>query len=418
MKILHLNTDDIFGGAANAAFRLNYGLRQISVDSKMLVQAKKSDNIHVYGPDSKLNRVWSKIRPALDILPLQLCRRKNKTIYHIQWFPGSPLKNISLVNPDIIHLHWICDGFIRIEALKKIKKPVVWTLHDMWAFTGGCNYSEGCERYKSSCGKCPQLSSLKERDFSRWVWHRKYKAWQNLNPTIVTPSRWLAECVKESSLFYNKKIEVIPNGINLQNFKPMDKSIARELLNLPKRKKFVLFGAIKATGDTRKGFQYLKPLFQKLKENSLSKDIEIIVFGSSEPKNAPNFGVPIHYMGRLHDEISLNIAYNVADVFVLPSLQENLPNTGLEAMACGTPCVAFNIGGMSDLIEHKKTGYLAKPYESEDLARGIAWVLENEGRYQKLSSNARKKAEQEFGMELQAQRFVMLYKELLGFKTG
>lgn len=413
MKILHLNTDDIFGGAARAAFRLNDGLRQISVDSKMLVQDKKSDSIHVYGPDSKLSRVWSKIRPALDILPLQLCRERKKTIYHIQWLPGSPLNNISLVNPDIIHLHWICGGFVRIEALKKIKKPVVWTLHDMWAFTGGCHYGEGCERFKSSCGKCPQLSSHEERDFSRWVWHRKYKAWQNLNPTIVTPSRWLAKCVKESSLFYNKKIEVIPNGIDLKTFKPMDRSIARELLNLPKSKKLVLFGALDATSDSRKGFQYLKPLFQKLKENSLSKDIEIIVFGSSEPKNAPYFGVPIHYMGRLHDDISLVILYSAADVMIVPSTQEAFGQTALEAMACATPVVAFSNSGLKDIVNHKINGYLAKAFDIADFARGIEFIFSAKTSKEDMRKLAREKVKKEFKIEKVATQYLNLYKKVL-----
>jgi len=413
MNILHVNTYDTSGGAARAAYRIHKGLQEIGISSKMLVQTKLSDDRHVIGPDSKISRAWNLIRPNFDILPLQLYRRRKKAIYHIQWIPGSPLNNISIVNPDIIHLHWICDGFVRIEALKKIKKPIVWTLHDMWAFTGGCHYSDDCERYKSSCGKCPQLCSNREKDFSRWVWHRKNKAWQNLNLTIVTPSKWLAECVKESSLFQHKRIEVIPNGLDLKRYKPMDRLLAREILGLPKNKRLVLFGAMEATSDSRKGFQQLMPVIQKLKKKSFVKGIEVIVFGASEPENAPNFGLPTHYLGWLYDEVSIALLYSAVDVFIAPSVQDNLPNTVMEALACGTPVVAFNIGGMPDMIEHKNNGYLANPFEIEDLSTGIKWVLEDNNRYLNLCRNARTKVEREFGLANIAKKYLQLYRQII-----
>ena len=167
MKILLLSTCDITGGAARAAFRLHYGLRHIGLQSQMLVQDKKSDGRHVIGPIPIFSKSLGKIRPYLDRLPLKLYPNRKATIFSVEWIPDSILSYIDKINPDVIHLHWICGGFIPIRYLRKIKKPIVWTLHDMWAITGGCHYAGNCERYKESCGRCPQLGSKREKDLSR-----------------------------------------------------------------------------------------------------------------------------------------------------------------------------------------------------------------------------------------------------------
>ena len=413
MKILCVNTFDIYSGAARAAFRLHQGLRQINIDSKMLVQDKKSDYSHIICPDSKLKKVWNKLWPHLDRLPLQLYRKRQKTPYHIQWLPGPPLKNISHFNPDIIHLHWICGGFVSIEFLAKVGRPIVWTLHDSWAFTGGCHIPYECKKYKNKCGKCPVLGSCREWDFSRWVWHRKHKAWLNLNLTIVAPSRWLAECAKESSLFQSKKIKVIPNGMDLKRYKPMNQALARQVMGLPNNKKLVLFGAMRATSDPNKGFSYLQSALHKLKKKLFAKEIEIVVFGSSKPENVPDFAFPVYYTGRLHDDISLAVLYSAADVMVVPSKQEAFGQTASEAMACGTPVVAFDTTGLKDIVDHKKNGYLARPFDIEDLAHGIGWVLSDSERHHALALAAREKVEREFEIELVARQYLGLYKKLV-----
>jgi glycosyltransferase involved in cell wall biosynthesis len=206
---------------------------------------------------------------------------------------------------------------------------------------------------------------------------------------------------------------VIPNGLDLQKYKPIERSLARKLLDLPQDKQLILFGAMKSTSDRRKGFHLLLPALQKLSQSEWQKRLELVVFGASEPLEPPDFGFKANYIGKLGDDISLSLLYAAADVFVAPSVQDNLPNTVMEALACGTPCVAFKIGGMPDMIEHEQNGYLAQPYEVEDLARGIAWVLEDRERYEKLCDRAREKAEEEFTLELQAQRYLSLYKELI-----
>lgn len=417
MKVLHISTYDN-KGAGRAARRLNQGLQNIGVVSQLLVQAKSSDDKTVIAPQTKLEKGIAKLKPSLSRLPLSFYPQREQTNYYPSWLPDTVSHPIKQLDPDIVNLHWICDGYLEVETIAKLNKPVVWTLHDMWAFTGGCHYSQSCDRYTNSCGACPQLNSKKQKDLSRWQWHRKTKAWQEANITLVSPSLWLARCVQASSIFRNKRVEVIPNGFDPQKYKPIDKHIARELLNLPQDKQLILFGAINATLDKRKGFSLLQAALQDLSKSVLDDRFEVVILGSSQSEYQINLGFNTHYIGKLEDDVSLSLVYSAADVFIAPSIEDNLPNTVMEAIACGIPCVAFNIGGMPDLIEHQRNGYLALPYKIEDLAYGIAWVLENKERYQKLCSGACKKAEQEFTIQIQANRYLSLYVELLSKYQG
>ncbi|MFM5901619.1 MAG: glycosyltransferase family 4 protein [Dolichospermum sp.] len=413
IKPLLINTNDINGGAARAAYRLHQGLKNIGVDSQMLVSNKDSDDHTVVGSTSKLSKGIGKLKPTLDSLPLQIYPQRDRSTYSVQWLPDNLAAQVAQLNPDIINLHWINAGYMQIETLAKFKKPIIWTLHDMWAFTGGCHYNKDCTNYTESCGACPQLYSNKEKDLSNWVWRRKAKAWKDLNLTIVTPSHWLADYARKSSLFQNLRIEVIANGLDAQVYKPIDQKIARNLLNLPLDRKLVLFGAIKSTSDRRKGFHLLEPALRKLSEDKNHKnDVELVIFGASPPSEVPNLGLPIHYLGRLNDDIALALLYSAVDVFIAPSVQDNLPNTVMESLACGTPCIAFDIGGMSDMIEHQQNGYLAKHFDIDDLVRGITWVLEDEERLRWLGGNGRKKVEQKFTLEIQAHNYLYIYENL------
>ena len=413
MKSLLINSSDISGGAAIAAYRIHKGLQKIGIDSKMLVQTKLSDDKTVIAPETKVKKGLALLRPTLDFTFKNLFSGGSKTIFSPAWLPFSDIPSrIKSIAPDIVHLHWICDGILRIEDLKRINKPIVWTLHDMWAFTGGCHYNAGCERFRQSCGNCPQLNRMCENDLSWSVFKRKQKAWAGLDITIVTPSNWLAECAKESSLFKGRCIEVIHNGLDLNMFKPIDKTIAREIWDLPINKKLILFGAMEATSDHRKGFDLL---YKGLKQLSAkwSDKAELVVFGASEPENPPDFGLPVHYLGLLHDDVSLALLYSAADVMVVPSRQDNLSNTVVEPLSCGTPVVAYNVGGMLDMIDHRLNGYLAKHYDSNDLADGINWVLSGKNRHKELCIKAREKAAC-FDIEKVAGRYAELYREVLG----
>jgi glycosyltransferase involved in cell wall biosynthesis len=408
MKVLIFNESDIDGGAARAAYRLHQGLQNIAVQSQMAVRAKFSGDRTVLAQKTAL----TKLGPPMDGLPLRFYRDRSASLFSTQWFPDSAIATVRQLNPDVINLHWICNGYLNIQTLPKLNKPLVWTVHDMWPFTGGCHYSGDCQRYLDSCGACPQLNSHRSRDLSRWVWQRKAKAWNALNLTMASPSRWMARQIQASSLFREVPVEVFPNGIDLQRYQPREQAVVRDLLNLPTDKHLILFGAGGGTSDLRKGFPLLQAALQRLGQTEWRARINLVVFGSLQPETPLELGFPVHYMGKLGDDLSLALVYAAADVFVAPSVQENLSNTVLEAIACGTPCVAFNIGGMPDLIEHEENGYLAKPYDVDNLAQGIVWVLEHPERHQTLCKRAREKAEQEFSQELQAQRYRTLFARL------
>lgn len=413
VKILHLSTYDTAGGAARAAYRLHQGLQSINIHSQMLVQDKFSDDKTVVPPETNFENSLAKLGHALDALPPKFYRQRQPVEFSTQWPPDLIFPRITRINPDIINLHWINESYLKIETIAKLSKPVIWTLHDMWAFTGGCHYDQECGQYVNSCGACPLIGSNKNFDLSRWIWQRKSKAWKNSHLTIVTPSAWLAKCANSSSLFRDRRIKVIPYGINTQRYKPINRQIVRKVLNLPQDKQLVLFVAVNATSARRKGFNFLQLALQSLCKSGWQDKVELVVIGSSQAENQTDLGFKSHYLGKLSDDISLTQIYAATDVFVAPSIQDNLPNTVLEAIACGTPCVAFKIGGMSDMIEHQKNGYLAQPFEMEDLAQGIAWVLEDKERHQKLCDRAREKVEQEFTQELQARSYVSLYTEIL-----
>ncbi len=410
MKILIVSTSDILGGAARAAYRLHRSLLNQGINSQMLVQSKSSDDYTVICKNTKIHRALNMLRPTLDGLPVLFYKNRSKTVFSPAWLPFSSIvKQINEINPDIVHLHGVCGGMIKIEDFSEIKSPIVWSLHDNWAFTGGCRVMWRCEKYKDNCGACPRLGSDKENDLSRKVFNRKQKSFSKIEKmTIVGLSKWLYECAKTSILLKNKKHINLPNPINTSVYKPFDKEKARELWILPKDKKLVLFGANSATSDVNKGFKELSEALYKLED----KDIELVIFGSSKPKESQNFGFKTHYLGHIHDDVSLVTLYSAVDVMIVPSLQEAFGQTASEAMSCSRPVVAFATSGLLDIVEHKKTGYLAKPFDTNDLAHGIKWVLEND-KYEQLCINAREKVLKEFDSVVVAKKYINLYKEVL-----
>lgn len=411
MKILIVNTSDIDGGAARAAYRLHKALLSSGVDSQMLVQNKTSDDYTVLNENKKANKYLNKLRPILDSLSVRFYKNRTKTLFSPSFLPFSNIVDrINEINPDIVHLHWICGGMIRIEDIARIKAPIVWSLHDMWAFTGGCHYDEECKAYEKECGNCKVLGSQKENDLSRKVFKRKQKVFNNKKDiTIVGLSNWLNECSKSSTLLKNKNHINLPNPIDTDIFKPFDKNLSRELWNLPKDKKLILFGAIGATSDPRKGFKQLSIAIQNLDKNL---NIEFVVFGSSKPQNAPDLGFKTHYLGSLHDDVSLVTLYSAVDVMIVPSLQEAFGQTASEAMACETPVVAFGATGLLDIVDNKVNGYLAKPFDATNLKDGIEWVL-NSSNYDELCLNAREKVMREFDSKIVARKYIELYNEVL-----
>jgi glycosyltransferase involved in cell wall biosynthesis len=417
MKVLHISTSDINGGAARAAYRLHQGLQKSNaIESYMLVQNQASKDRNVISQPHKVAKGASAIRLPLDKLPLKFYKKRKKTSFSIQWLPDFLPEKILRESPDVIHLHWVNQGFMKIETLEKFNIPVVWTLHDMWPFTGGCHYTEECSNYQDSCGRCPQLGSLKHNDLSKFIWSRKEKSWKNLDLTIVSPSRWMAASAAASSLFKDKRIEVIPHGLNLETYKPIDKNCARSALNLPPDMKIILFGAVNGTDDPRKGFKFLISALKKIPQTHIVDKIEVAIFGHSRYPLDNEIKFKCHYLGGFQDDISLSLVYSAADVMIVPSIQESFGQTASEALACGLPVVAFDATGLKDIVDHKQNGYLAKAFDVDDLSQGISWILEDSTNRKALSVQAREKAVEEYSLELQSERHLNLYKELLEHK--
>lgn len=411
MKVLIVSATDTIGGAARAAYRLHSELLASGVNSQMLVLARHSDDHSVLGARSKMQALFRGCLPTFDQLPVRLYGNRERTLFSAAWFRFSGIpKIINELNPDIVHLHWICGGMLAIDDIARIKAPFVWSLHDNWPFTGGCHIMWDCTRYLERCGCCPILGSHIDFDLSRIIYQNKKRAYAKVeNLTLVGLSNWIVKCAKNSSLFKNIPAIRIPNLINTATFSPVSQAVARELMQLPPDKKILVFGAVKATSDINKGFKQLCEALDYLERD----DVELVVFGSGEPAGKPVFRFKTRYIGCVADDLTLRVLYSAANCVIVPSLQENLSNIIMESLACGTPVAAFDVGGNSDLIDHRVNGYLAKPFASNDLAEGINWILDTSDSAQ-LALNARAKIIREFASDVVVKKYVELYRQVLG----
>ncbi len=410
MKILIVNISDIHGGAARAAYRLHEALLSQEVESKMLVIDKESDDPAVEKIGGFKGIILKEITPRLDQLSVKRYKHRTEGIFSPSSIGLSVVVDeINKIKPDIVHLHWICRSMIKIEDIKRIEAPVVWSLHDMWAFTGGCHYTEECGAYMEGCGSCKVLGSNDTKDLSHSVFLRKKESYTHIkNMTIIGLSRWMHSCAKMSTLLKEKRHVQLPNPIDTSYFKPFDVDHAKEKWGFSKEKKIVLFSAMSATSDRRKGFYELEEALKKIED----RDLEFAVLGSDKIEKVQKDGVTMHYLGYIADDNDLRSLYNAVDLLVIPSLQENLSNAIMESLACATPVVGFDIGGNADMIEHQKSGYLVEPFDTTDLARGIEWVANCEF-YEDLCQYAREKVCQEFESSIVAQKYIALYEEIL-----
>ena len=397
MKIVILNTSERTGGPAVAAGRLGKALRQAGIQVDKLIRE-----------NTWLNR----FRFYWERLIIFLCNHLNrKNLFAVSIAnTGMDLSGHPLVkDADIIHLHWINQGFLSlkdIEELVKLNKPIVWTMHDMWPCTGICHHARDCEKFQMICESCFFLKS-KGKDLSTSVFDKKLSLYKEANITFVGCSRWLSGKAKKSYLLRDKTVLSIPNPIDTEVYHPMDQDMTRELLGLPSGKRLLLFGALNVT-DKRKGIDYLIEALRKIEK----QDVELVVFGQAKDDIRGLFPVSIHSMGYLSDESKIVALYNAVDMFITSSLEENLPNTIMESMACGTPCVGFEIGGIPEMIDHKINGYVASYKDASDLANGIRWVLEHEDQ-QALSDACVKKVQENYTEEVVAKQYMALYKRLL-----
>ncbi|WP_330543978.1 glycosyltransferase [Aeromonas hydrophila] len=377
MRILHLCYSDLDGGAARAAFRLHQAQRSQGLDSHMLVINKCSDDPFVHTV-SGLQQLRIKLASALSRLLLRGQKTPNPVHHSLNLFPSGLLREIDRLAPDVVNLHWLGGEMLSIGEIGRIRQPVVWTLHDMWAFSGAEHYDDDkpSQRYQMGYHRESRHEQHGGLDLDRWTFRRKQKAWAGKSFQIVTPSHWMADCVRQSTLFAGLPVSVISNCIDHTLYRPLPRELAREALGLPQDKQLLLFGAMSSTSDPRKGYHLLIPALQQLKIEGKAEQVELVVFGASRGDAEQVTGIKTHYMGRLHDDISLCLLYNAANLFVAPSLQDNLPNTLVESLACGTPCVAFDIGGMKDLILGEYEGELINEISFNELSRTLNSILQ------------------------------------------
>lgn len=415
LRVVHLSTDDVRSGAAREAYRLHRGLRARGVESWMLVDKKFSDEPHIVGPAAPAAKAFARGARHVDGLPLHVYRRRQNAEFSLQWLPRRAARAVHALQPDLVHLHWICDGFVPVRALASLGAPLIWTLDDMWPFTGGCHYAGDCAGYSRSCGACPQLGSRRAWDLSRWRWHSKRRAWRGLPIVFVALSQWIADCARRSSLFADRQVHVIPPALDTTVFRPFPQALARERLGLSADGQVILFGAVNATHDPRKGFAELTAALDIVARDDTTPKPTLLVFGAAAPPPGFAPALPARFLGHLYDDLALAMVYSAADVMVVPSRAEAFGQTATEAMACGTPVVAFGATGLLDIVAHWETGYLARPFDVDDLARGIAFVLDaraNGGSADDLSRAARDRAVRLFAIDAVARRMTALYDTL------
>ncbi len=409
LEILHLSKSDIGGGAFRAAYRIHCALCSIGLNSKMLVDSAQSGDPTVEAPKGKLQKALNLLRPQIAALYRPFFRTGNPILHSPAIVPSGRVRHLNASTADVLHLHWIQGEMLSIEEIGRITKPLVWTLHDMWAFCGAEHYAEDY-RWQEGYRKDNRPTHEQGFDLNRWTWERKRKHWRR-PIQIVTPSRWLGECVRQSALMQDWPVTVIPNAIDTDVWQPLDRQLARTLLRLPADTPLVVFGAIGGSRDANKGFDLLQAALQHLKSQGFN--LELLVFGERQPAQPPDLGFPIHYTGHLYDDLSLRILYSAADVMVVPSRQEAFGQTASEAHACGTPVVAFNIGGLPDIVTHQESGYLATPFDTADLAYGIRWVIEDKERHARLGEQARAHVVQHFAYPVVAKQYLAVYEEVL-----
>ncbi|MDO5663695.1 MAG: glycosyltransferase family 4 protein [Bacteroidia bacterium] len=407
MNVLIVSTSDIHGGAAIAAFRLMNALNANGVNAKMIVREKLSGSDTVFQVGSEHKNKWNFYWERGKIFLKNRLSRENLFDISIANTGISITSPPEFTQADVIHLHWNNQGMLSVDEIGKILasgKKIVWTMHDMWAFTGICHHAGVCKNYEKSCGSCPYLVSASQNDLSHQVFLKKQTAYKNGKITFVACSNWLKSLAEKSPLTKEHSVVTIPNPIDTRIYFPKDKSEVRKKMNLPDDKKIVLFAAVK-TSDPRKGMEYLAKASEIMAQHP--NNVLFLIAGNNGKELEKQLSLPAHSLGFIAPENMLDV-YNAADVFVTPSLQENLPNTIMEAMACGTPCVGFDIGGIPEMISHGKNGYVATYKSAEELANGLLWTL-YKADSETLSTNAREKVLSEYAQEHIAKRYIELY---------
>lgn len=416
MRVTLISARSHSGGAAQATVRLHRALRARGLDSTLRAPCIDGAEPGVFPVGFWPTARHAQLRLALDQLPRWLSGSFGPDQFTTALGPAPLGLATALSKADLLHLHWIGKGALPLRRLASVRQPVVWTLHDMWPVTGGCHYDAGCGRFTATCGRCPVLGSRRAQDLSRRVLEAKRDAYSRLDLTFLAPSRWMAETVQASALGQEVPVRAIPNALDRQAFAPVNASLARSAMALPARATVIAFAAMGGAAEPRKGFDLLAAALPALRDRLASHELHLLVIGGPADAAAAAT-MPTTGTGYLSTEQAVAQALSAADVLIAPSRQDNLPNTVLEALACGVPAVAFDVGGLPDLIHHRRNGYLARPFDADDLARGAAWVLEDPERHATLRQAARESTAR-FAPEVVASQHISLYREILDRRRG
>jgi glycosyltransferase involved in cell wall biosynthesis len=416
MKVLLVNTSERIGGAAVACNRLMEALKSNGISAKMLVRDKQTDNLSVSTLDGKWRQVWHFLWERFCIWAANGMRnRKNLFFVDIANTGTDITKLPEFKEADIIHLHWVNQGMLSLDIIGRILKsgkPVVWTMHDMWPCTSICHHARTCDKYRFECHHCQYLAGGgSDNDISNKIFKKKKQTYAAGHISFVTCSKWLRQLAERSALLNGHDVTNIPNPINTNLFKPADKAEARKRCGLPAEGKLILFGSVKIT-DKRKGIDYMIESCNLLAKQhpELKEKWSVVVFGNQSQQLASLLPFKVYPLDYVSDEKKIVDIYNAVDTYVTPSLEENLPNTIMEAMACGVPCVGFKVGGIPEMIDHLHNGYVANYCDAQDFANGIHWVLESEG-HEDLGEMARLKVESEYSESTIARKYLEIYNQ-------
>ncbi len=414
-KIVHLCAF-ASGGAGKAAYRLHHGLCEAGIQSEFLCLSKVIPDPTVkviQGTTTSTEPGYAKVMDGISSHWHRITLDHPQRPAGLEMFSDadSPVRLASLEeikSADVVHLHWIA-GLVDYDELSSVLrgKKIIWTLHDMNPFTGGCHYAGACVKYRESCGACPQLGSSLDNDLSRKIFEKKRRGLQGVDITVVAPSRWLASCAAQSAIFKGYRVVCIPYGVPTDVFQPIEGVDVRKTLGISPDAFVILFGADNLENQ-RKGFVYLLEALRRYRTN---KEVVLAVFGALTPGIVIDSPYRLVKLGAIQEEANLACIYSMADLLVIPSLEDNLPNTVLESMACGTPVVGFAVGGIPDMIEHKKTGYLAECGDIDGLVSGIDWLLTNPDK-SLLRENCRRKVEMCYSSFTQVARFRTFYNSI------
>jgi glycosyltransferase involved in cell wall biosynthesis len=410
MRIIHVSYSDT-GGAGRAAYRIHCSLLDSGIESKMQVMHSVSGDHTV---DSLTRNIKDKILQKSRELPAKLLSKsgsvENSIIHSIAVLPSGLPAILNNSDADVIHLHWVGRELLSVKDISNINKPIVWTFHDMWPFCGAEHVSYD-NRYKDGYRAIKKSSYSTGFDLNQWTWKRKKKHWKK-PIEIVTPSRWMAECVQESALMSDWPVTVIPNPIDARKWEPIEKDIARKILGYQSDCLLVAFGSYGENQQYHKGADLLKLALAHIKESN-KQDVKLVVIGQNSPIVPDGYGFPAIYGGFLHDDISLRLLYSAVDAIIIPSRIESFSQMASEAHVCGTPVIAFNVCGLRDIVDNRITGYLANAFDAEDLAEGIRWVLSDKARLTALGQQARIKALKKFDKAVVSQQYKGVYRKVI-----